>query len=75
VLRDSTQDEEIGKRVDHIDALELAIHTDRQAFACELVDDVEHAVSPALMGAVLEKVVRPDVVWPFWPKTDAGIVS
>jgi Transposase, Mutator family len=30
--------------VDHIGRPELSAHTDCQAFACELIDDVEHAV-------------------------------
>src|ERR1017187_2569441 len=58
----ATQDEEVGESIDDVDGLELAIDADRQALMGELVDDVEHAVPPAIMGAVLDEVVRPDVI-------------
>ena len=38
------QDEEVGQNVDHIDRLELAGNTDRQAFMAELVEHVEHPI-------------------------------
>jgi hypothetical protein len=41
----------------------------------ELVDYVEHAVLPALMGAVLDEVVGPNMVRVFGAKTDAGSVG
>jgi hypothetical protein len=40
----------------------------------ELVDDVEHAVFPAIMGAVLDEVVGPDVVGMLRPQTNAGAI-
>src|SRR5262249_46224680 len=56
------QDEEVGRRLDHIDRLELAADTDRQAFMGELVERVEHPILASLVGAVLDKVVGPDVI-------------
>src|SRR5450759_4480934 len=41
----------------------------------ELVDDVEHAVPPAIMGAVLDEVVRPDVIGMLRPQTNAGAIG
>jgi hypothetical protein len=66
----ASQDEEIGQNVDHIDRLELAGDTDRQAFMGELVEHVEHPILASIVGAVLDKVVGPD--WRiastmFWP--------
>ena len=58
----AAQDEEIGQHIDDIDGLELAVDPDRQAFMGELVDDVEHSVLPSIVGAVLDKVVGPDVI-------------
>src|SRR6059058_5876009 len=40
----------------------------------ELVDDVEHGVFACIMGALLDKVVRPDVVAALCPKPDARSV-
>jgi hypothetical protein len=37
----------------------------------ELVDDVEHPVSPSIVGAVLDKVVGPDVIAVLRSKADA----
>ena len=50
VPRDAAQDEQVGQHVDHIGGLELPVHPDRQAFAGELVDDVEHAILPSRYG-------------------------
>ncbi len=41
----------------------------------ELIDDIEHTVLAAVIGAVLYEVVRPDVIGPFRPKSDAEAVS
>jgi hypothetical protein len=62
VSGDATQDEEVGQNVDHIDRLELAGDTDGQAFMGELVNDTEHPISASIVGAVLNKVVGPDVI-------------
>src|SRR5262249_37760074 len=51
------QDEEVGQNIDHIDRLELAGDTDRQAFMGELVEHVEHPILASVMGAVLNEVV------------------
>ena len=67
----ATQDEEIGQNIDHIDGLELAGHPDCQAFMGELIDDVEHSIFPAIVGAVLDKVVGPDVIAVLGPQPDA----
>ena len=40
-------------------------------FVGELVDDVEHAVLPAIVGAVLDEVVGPDVIGMLRPQPDA----
>jgi len=55
-------DEEVGQNVDHIDRLELAGNTDRQAFMAEFVEHVEHPILASIVGAVLDKVVGPDMI-------------
>jgi hypothetical protein len=57
VSRNAPQDEEVGQHVDHIDRLELAGNTDRQAFMGELVEHVEHPILASIVGAFLDKVV------------------
>src|SRR5260221_12695542 len=56
VSGDAPQDEEVGQNSDHIDRLELAGDTDRQAFMCEVVENVEHPVFASIMGAVLDNI-------------------
>ena len=67
-IRNALQDEEVGQNADHIDRLELAGDTDRQAFMGELVEHVEHPILASLVGAVLDKVVGPDMIALLWPQ-------
>src|SRR6266446_300870 len=62
VSGNALQDEEVGQNVDHIDRLELAGDTDRQAFMAELVEHVEHPILASILGAVLDEVVGPDMI-------------
>ena len=69
------QDEEVGQNVDHIDRLKLAGDTDRQAFMGELVEHVEHPILASVMGAVLDKVVGPDMIALLRPQPNARSVG
>ena len=71
MARHATQDEQIGQHVDHVDGLELAAHPDRQAFMGELINHIEHAISPSVMSPVLDKVVGPHVIAVLRPQPDA----
>ena len=73
VAWDAAQDEQVAEHIDHVDRVQLSVHPDRQAFTRELVDDVEHAILPPLVSAILDEVVGPDVVRILRPKTDARI--
>src|SRR3990170_1499568 len=70
----AAQDEEVRQLVDHIGRFQLAIDADRQALMGELVDHVEHAVLPPVMGWILDEVVGPDVIAMFGPQSDARAV-
>src|SRR5690606_31210454 len=59
---------------DDVGGVELATDPDRQAFPGELVDDVEHAELPAIVGPPLDKVIGPDMVGMLRPKPDARSV-
>ena len=75
VSGDAPQDEEVGQNVDHIDRLELAGNTDRQAFMGELVEHVEHPILASIVGAVLDKVVGPDMIAVLRPQPNARSVG
>ena len=62
VLWRSMTQERIGKDIEHILAVLLALDMDGQALARELVDDGEETERLAVMGAVLDEVIGPDVV-------------
>ena len=64
MTRHTTQDEQVRQNLDDVDGFELPIDPDCQALMRELVDDVQHAILPALMRAVLDEVVGPDMVRP-----------
>src|SRR6516162_2810425 len=65
------QDEEVRQNVDHIDRLELAGDTDRQAFMGELVEHVELPIPACIVGAVLDKIVGPDRIALLRPQPNA----
>ena len=54
------------ENVDHVCRLQLLVYPDYQAFLCELVDNVQHAVFPAIMRPVFNEVIRLKMVWIFW---------
>ena len=62
------------REVDDVDRFEPAGDPDGEALMGELVDDVEHAELASVMSALLDKVVRPDVVGPLGPQPDARSV-
>jgi hypothetical protein len=70
----TTQDEQVRQGVDDVGRVELAIDADCKAFPGELVDDVEHAESPAIVGPTLDKVIGPDMVRVLGPQPDARSV-
>jgi hypothetical protein len=74
MARHAAQEEEIGQDIDHVRCLELAGDPNRQALVRELVDDVEHAVLPSVVGAVLDEVVGPDVVRVLGSQAETGPV-
>jgi hypothetical protein len=75
VSGDAPQDEQVVQNVDDIDCFELAGDTDRQAFVGKLVNDIEHPISASVVGAVLDKVVGPDVIAVLRPQSDARSVG
>ncbi len=74
MARNTAQDEQVREHVDHIDGFQLPVHPNGQALARELVDDVEHAELAPVMGAILNKVIRPDMIRILGPQADAGSV-
>lgn len=67
----AAQDEQVGEHIDDIDRLEPARYLNGQTFVGKFVDDVEHAEFASIMGALLDEVVRPDVVGALGPQPDA----
>ncbi len=72
--RHATQDEEIGQDIDDVGGLEFPVDPDRDAFPGELVDHVQHAELPTVVGAILDEVVGPDMIGMLRPKPDARSV-
>jgi hypothetical protein len=75
VSGNASQDEQVGQNFDHIDRLELAGDTDRQAFMAELVEHVEHPVPASIVGAILDEVIGPDMIALLRPQRNARSVG
>jgi len=67
----ATKDEQVREQVDNVDRFKPTRNPDRQALVGELVDDVEHAELAAIMGALLDKIVRPGMVGALGSQPDA----
>jgi hypothetical protein len=64
----------LPERVIRVVLIQLPVDPNGQAFARELVDDIEHAELAPVMGAVLDEVVTPDVVGILRPQPDARAI-
>ena len=73
-LANAAQDEQVCQDIDDVGRGELPPNADCQALAGELVQDVEHAEGPAVMGPVMHEVIGPDMVRPLGAQPDAGSV-
>ena len=71
----AAQDEQVGQKAEDIDCFELAGDTGRQAFVGKLVNDIEHPISASIVGAVLDKIIGPDVITVLRPQPDARSVG
>ena len=69
--RDATQNELIRKSVDDIHRVEFALNPDRQAFPCELINQVQRSKRPPIIRAAMHEVIRPDMVRMLSPEPDA----
>ena len=69
--RHAAQDEEIGESIDDIARIQSSRDPDRQCLAGEFVDDIQHPDLAAVMRAVLDKVIGPDMVGAFSTKPNA----
>jgi len=74
VARNAAKDEQVRQHVDDVVSLQSSVDPDRDAFARELVDDVQHPIFPAIMGAILDEVVGPDMVGMLRPQPHARAV-
>ena len=55
--------------------MELALDTDGETLARKLIDHAEHAEDFAIMRAVLDEVLRPDIAFIGRPQPDARSVA
>jgi hypothetical protein len=59
--------EQLAERLDHVGGIELAGHTDGQAFAAEFVDDAQHPERFAVVSAAGDEVIGAGVIGPLGP--------
>lgn len=61
MFRRPMQQKQLRQHIENILAVQLPLHMDGQALACVLVNDGEHAECLAVMGAILDEVIGPDM--------------
>ena len=71
MLGRSVGDEEVSQTLKHVIGSQPPGNNDRQAPPREIVEHDQHAEGASVLGAVLDEVVGPDVVWTLRPETDA----
>ncbi len=59
---------------DRIDGVKLPFDPDRQTLPGELIDDIQCPERSAVMGSLMDKVIRPDVIGEFWPQPNTRAV-
>jgi nucleotide-binding universal stress UspA family protein len=64
VLRDSSPDHHIGKRLDHLVTPQPSCHPDRQAFPCVFLEQHQQPQRPSVMRHRAHEVVGPNLVDP-----------
>ena len=67
-------EEQISKHFKNDPRIEPSLHSDRQAFPRELINDAQHAERFAVMGSIHDEVVTPDMVSVLRPQPHAGAV-
>ena len=55
VTRYAAKDEQIRRHVDDVCRLQSSVDPECDSFARELVDNVQHSIFPAVMGAILDE--------------------
>ena len=74
MLRWTMPCEQFSQHRQDVIAFDLPLNMDGQTLAAELIDDSQHAERLAVMGAISDKVVAPDMASMSRPKPDARSV-
>ncbi len=74
MFRWAVSEEQLAQHMQHVLAVEPAPDMNGQAFTGKFVDDGQHAECLAIMGAIHDEIVAPDVVSVCRPQPDARSV-
>jgi hypothetical protein len=55
--------------------VEPVFNQDHQRLFCKLINDIQPAKDAPVVGAILNKIIGPNVVWPLRPQAHAGPVG
>ncbi len=66
-----TQDEQVCQHIYDICRVELALYPDCQTFAAVLIQNVQRSEDLSVVGPLVDKIIRPDVVAVLWPQSYA----
>ena len=68
------QQQEFVGHLEHDLRVKLPLHMDRQSLSCVLINDSQHPEDLAIMSAIHDEVIGPDMLWSIGSKTDTGTV-
>ena len=71
MLRRAVLQEQLAKCVEDIAGVQSSFDADRQTLSRKFIYDTEHAEDLAVMRAVLNEVIRPDMAFVGGPQTHA----
>ena len=74
MFRRTMTKEQLGENVKNLLTVELAPNMDGEALPAVLVNDSERAESFAVMGSVMNEVIRPDMIFMNGAQPQAGPV-
>ena len=72
--RHTAQNEQVRKHVDDVIGIQSPRQPNGQRLAGEFIDDVQHPDLAPIVRAILNKVISPNMIWPFWLEPDARTV-
>ena len=74
MVRNAARHHEFSENRKHVLAVQAPLSHDGKAFPCEFINHGKHAELSSITRSILDEVVCPNMVRPFWPQPDARTI-